>query len=333
MSRGGARGWAESSYFIAGKESSVDPHRVLWQYNPDGTVGAVDISLAGTSIAGASVGVDRAGNVYLITQNVSFFKILKYNSAGTLVASVTTGGEYSKLSIDQSNNVYVKANRGVFTTDPTLFKFDSSLNLLWSVDVLGPLGRLEVGPSGDVYVCNGIGTTTVGVGGNIGRIDPSGSVVWQQWLGSAGRGASGGVAVDQDENVYVGTVRDASRNVWKLDENGSLLWTYDVVTLCTALAVDGVGGVYVASGPAGVITKLDYDGNLVWTYTTNSGTIAHIAADKSGQKIYATGSRVASIPATTWVLTGGGVLVRTHDNGSGSASESTKSLRTLRTSN
>lgn len=329
----GAWGAPGSSYYVAGRSAAVNPHQVLWHYKPNGSVGVVVSSAADTTTLANSVVVDRAGNVYVITINVSIYKILKYNSAGALVASVTGGGQYLKLTLDQSGNVYAKGNRLSGSTDPTLFKFDSSLNLLWSVDVLGQGGRPEVGPSGDVYVCNGIGTTTVSVGGNIGRVTPSGSVVWQQWLGIPGRGATGGVAVDPDENVYVGTVRDAGRNVWKLDQNGNLLWTYDLVTLCTAVAVDAVGGLYVGSSAfAGVVTKLDYNGNFLWSYTANDSTIQHITADANGSRIYVAGSRNNSIPATVWVLKGSdGSLIRTHDTGTAFTTESSKSIQALRT--
>ncbi len=253
------------------------------------------------------------------------------------------GGGYERaqsIAVDGSGNVYVSGYSGItwgspvraYTSGSDAFaaKLDSSGNLTWNT-FLGGSGSDEgysiaVDGSGNVYVGGYSNATwgspirayTSGDDAFAAKLDSSGALTWNTFLGGSGYEYGYAIAIDTSGNVYVGGYSPAT---WgspiraytssddafaaKLSSSGGLTSNTFLggsgYERGQAIAVDGSGNVYVGgySGTASwgspiraytsssdaFAIKLDSSGALVWnTYLGTSGTDqgSGIAVDGSG---------------------------------------------------
>ena len=208
--------------------------------------------------------------------------------------------------------------------DPTL-----TWNTFLGGDGLDQGKAVTVDGSGNVYVA-GYGSATWGSpvrafsGGLndafVAKLDSSGNLIWNTFLGGDGDDRGKAVAVDGSGNVYV---TGSSTAFWftairgfnggreafvaKLDSSGNLIWnTFLFLGLPAehqgnAVAVDGSGSVYVAGDTFGLhqdafAAKLDSSGNLIWnTFLGGDGANQGfaVAVDGSGN-VYVAGYSTAS---------------------------------------
>jgi hypothetical protein len=267
------------------------------------------------------------------------------------------------IAVDGSGNIYVvgtsRANWGtpvnahVGSYDPFVAKLDSSGSLLWNT-FMGATGEdrgyaIAVDGSGNVYVA-GYSSATWGApvnahSGGVGydafatKLDSSGSLLWNTFMGSSSYDYGNAIAADDSGNVYVA---GESHATWgtpvnphagsseafaaKLNSSGSLLWntfmgssSYDDGY---AITIDSSGNVYVAgyssdnwgtpvnpaagSGEA-FAAKLNSSGSLLWNTfmgATGEDRGYAIAVDGSGN-VY-----VAGYSSATW-----GAPVNAHSGG------------------
>jgi hypothetical protein len=326
---------------------------------------------SGTEDAGTGVAVDGSGNVYVSGfSNATWGSpVLAYSSGqdafaakldsgGTLTWNTFLGGagntdEGTGVAVDSSGNVYVtgfsNATWGspvsAYSTGFEAFaaKLDSSGALTWNTFLGG--GGTDLGQgvaadgSGNVYVTgysdatwgSPVSAYSSGQDAFAAKLNSSGSLTWNTFLGGSGGDLGQGVAVDGSGNVYVTGSSDAT---WggspvrtystgsdafaaKLDSTGSLTWNTFLggsgLDNGVGIAVDGSGNVYVTgfsdatwgspvraynSGQDAFAAKLDSNGTLTWnTFLGGSGTedAGHrIAVDGSGN-VYVTG-----ISNATW---------------------------------
>ena len=141
-------------------------------------------------------------------------------------------------------------------------------------DLIGNAGNnIAVDGSGNVYVTGSSaatwGTPVQAHGGGtydafVAKLDSSGNLLWNTFLGAGGSDLGYGLAVDGGGNVYVGGYSSATWGtpitafaggtndafVAKLAGNGSLVWNTFLggtgADKAYSLAVDGSGNVYVA---------------------------------------------------------------------------------------
>src|SRR6266446_5413886 len=328
---------------------------------------------------GYSVAVDGNGNVYVTGESFATWGspvraysggadsfVAKLDSSGNLIWNTFLGGngnddEGLGVAVDGSGNVYVaglsnatwgspvRAYSGGY--DSFAAKLDSSGHLIWNT-FLGSSGFDEgygvaVNSSGNVYVT---GTSSAswgspvrvysgGVDSFAAKLDSSGKLIWNTFLGGSGDDYGFGVAVNGSGNVYVTGFSNA---IWgspvraygssldafaaKLDSSGNLTWNTFLGgsgdDYGASVAVDGSGNVYVegysfatwgspvrvySGGADSFGVKLDSSGNLIWnTFLGGSGDDYGygIAVDGSGN-VYVTGDS-----RTTW-----GSPVRTYTGG------------------
>ncbi len=238
------------------------------------------------------------------------------------------GLDYGLASVvDASGNVYVAGRstanwgspvRGFTASSSEAFaaKFDSDGVLLWSTFLGGPGSdygnAIAVDAAGNTYVagfstaawscsptpCTVSAFTSSGYEAFVAKVDPSGNLVWNTFLGGSGSdfGYGVGIATDAGGNVYLAGRSSAA---WgspvrayaggydafaaKLDSGGSLLWHTFLggpgSDNSSAVAVDAGGNAFI-SGRSGTswgspvqaflggndafAAKLDPDGVLLW---------------------------------------------------------------------
>ncbi len=261
---------------------------------------------------GQAVAVDGSGNVYVTghssatwgspvrafggTANEVF--VAKLNSSGSLVwntflGSATGGDQASAIAVDGSSNVYVTG---------------------WSGATWGSPVRAFGGGGQDLFAA---------------KLNSSGVLTWNTFLGGSGQDDGTGIAVDGSGNVYVSGNSTAT---WgspvrafsggggdafaaKLNSSGGLTWNTFLgganSDMATAIAVDGSGNAYVtgnsaaswgspvraySSGNDAFAAKLTTAGALVWnTFLGGSGSdFGNAIALDAGGSIYVAGHSLAT---------------------------------------
>ena len=279
-------------------------------------------------------------------------EMLKWN---TFMGS--SGGDLGNgIAVDGSGNVYVAGTSGGTWGSPVtpvagwldafVAKFNSSGDLLWNTFLGGAVyddygQSIAVDGSGNVYVA-GYSDATWGspvnayAGGNYdafaAKLNSSGELQWNTFLGSSVADYGSGIAVDGSGNVYV---TGDSRGTWgtpvnayaggnydafavKLNNNGELQWNTFIGSSGTdygrSIAVDGSGNVY-ATGKAryswgspvnahagstdAFAVKLNSSGELQWN--TFMGSSSYISDDGTGISVDGGGNvYVSGISYDTW---------------------------------
>jgi hypothetical protein len=322
---------------------------------------------------GTSIAVDGKQNVYVAgTSSAAWGSpvraytadrdafVAKLDSSGNLQWNTFLGGDGddrgNAITVDASGSVYV-AGDSFATWDspvrPYKQNYDafaarldaSSGNLGWNTFLGGDGGdfgySITVDVSGNVYVA-GDSFATWGSplrpykeGADIfaAKLDPSGNLGWNTFLGGSGTDEGSSIAVDNNKNVYVA---GSSFATWgnpiraytagfdafaaKLDPSGNLGWNTFLgggeADWGYGIAVDGSGNVYVAgtsmdtwgsplraytAGPYSggfdaFAARLDSSGNLDWnTFLGGSGTDEgnSIAVDDN-KNVYVAGDSFAT---------------------------------------
>jgi hypothetical protein len=251
------------------------------------------------------------------------------------------------ITVDASGNIYVAGislatwgspvNDYAGSGDAFVAKLDSNGSLVWNTflgsDQYDTNRAIAVDASGNVYV-TGYSDGTWGSSPNpvraftpggvyefedafAAKLDSSGNLVWNTFLGSAGSEYGNGIAVDGVGNVYVSGYGDATWGapvdgssggfVAKLNSSGNLVWNTFLGSESFGITVDGSSNVFVTGysystwgspvdAHAGeydaFAAKLDGSGNRVWNTFMGSGGDDKgrgIALDSSGN-VFISGS-------------------------------------------
>lgn len=226
----------------------------------------------------APLDVDASGNVYL-----------SYVTEGTISGGTKVGGNDIAVAKLDANGALVWVRQNVFTSTTAS---DSN-------------PRIRVDSAGNAYVC-AVTTSAASGGTNIGgndvyvfKLDTNGSTVWVRQQGNFNTASNIGapvIGVDASGSSYIayhspGTVSSGSQIgsddviVFKLDTNGTLVWTRQTSTFNTnqfeqtpSIAVDLQNNVHVVYQTQGTlsgnpsaqggwdvgIVKFDASGNTLW---------------------------------------------------------------------
>jgi hypothetical protein len=315
---------------------------------------------------GNVIAVDSRGNTYVCGNSGDWGSpiraytsgsdacVAKLSDNGTLVWNTFLGDsgydECYGIAADGSGNIYVSGRSGstwgtplhAYTAGNDVFvaKLDSSGALTWNTFLGGSgndsEGRLAVDAGGNIYVTGysdatwglPVGTYTEGIDAFVAKLDSSGSLTWNTFLGGSGTDYSMGITIDGSGNIYVsgessttwgfpvrGYTADDDGFVAKLDSSGSLTWNTFLGgsgdDFAENIAVENSGTIYVTGesdaswgSPVGAYTegidafvaKLDSSGSLTWnTFLGGSGNDygGAIAVD-NGSNIFVAGYSDAS---------------------------------------
>jgi len=236
----------------------------------------------------------------------------------TFIGSATSNYGYS-IAVDGSENIYIigysnatwgsPINPYASPVDAFVAKFNSSGALVWNT-FLGSASDdyghgIAVDASGNVYVTGYSGATwgspvnpSGGAEAFVAKLNSSGALVWNTFLGGSGLDYGNGIAVDGSGNVYV---TGYSAETWgsplrsfsgykddafaaKLNSSGGLTWNTFLggsgSDYGNGITVDGSGNVYVTGtssatwgspvlsyiggGSDSFAVKLNSSGGLTW---------------------------------------------------------------------
>lgn len=292
------------AYFVQGDVASV-----LWQFE-DGTTststqatyffpkaGVNTVKITVTYVSGktetasmdvevlpfawatvSGTGYQKASNIVFSNDGQTFYTIGQTTKAIYAVSAITgqISWQYSTASATYGAGPVVAPNGyvifGTEDSNGTLYALSENGTLRWSVQ-LGSAVKASpaVTSDGVVYALNN--------GGTLYAIDlTSGDVKWK----ASQAGAAGGVAVDKDGTIYMGT----ASGVWAYTSTGSLKWSCDVAHKVTerggSLAI-GDGILYATLKSKGGVAAINTStGKTMWTYKSEQNDCYHPVVDASG---------------------------------------------------
>ena len=302
-----------------GTAQAEQPYRVEWSKQ----IGTIENDINST------VAVDALGNVYfsgstygsLAGPNHGSYDVFvkKYDPSGVELWSRQTGSlgsdAVTSMAVDGLGKAYISGYTPASYSGPLaigldafLTKFDPSGVELWSKKI----GTTEIDESLSVAV-DGVGNVYISgrtegnlEGLNAGsydaflmKLDPSGTELWSQQIGTSANDRGYSVAVDSVGNAYIsgstlgnlGGPSAGSTDVFlmKFDPSGTELWTQQIGTpaidVSRSVAVDGAGNAYISGYTTGglggsntgsydaFLTKFDPSGTDLWTQQI--GTTTH----------------------------------------------------------
>jgi MYXO-CTERM domain-containing protein len=285
---------------------------------------------------GLGVGVDAAGDAYLIGTNTTMTKV---TSSATVAWSVDLADLSTEgIAVDASGNVWIVGYTGSATLptggfDPTysfladtyVAKFDPTGALVWGT-YLGAFGydngrAIAVGADGAVYVTGSTTSTGFPTGGGfdttlggagdifVSKISADGgTLVWSSYLGGASDSESSrSIGADNGGNVYVTGYAQTSDFPTTAGLDTTLGGGMDAfVTKIDASGTFIAWSTFVGGGGADEARGIDVDaaGNSVisgYTYSTDFPLVAAFDPDR-GYAPSATGfvTKLASTGSTTW---------------------------------
>jgi uncharacterized delta-60 repeat protein len=280
-----------------------------------------------------AIAVDGSDNIYVTGYSwgngtSSDYATIKYDSAGNQSWVDRYNGPGSSedwawdIALDKSGNIYVtgwSTGNGTVSDFATI-KYDVNGSQLWVARYNGPANgydlayALTLDNAGNVYVTGwSQGNFTDADYATI-KYDSSGSQLWvARYNGPAsGEDKASAVAVDGAGNIYVtgssaGNSTGADYTTIKYDSEGNQLWVAryngpaNGEDKASAMALDGLGNIYVTGSSAGSGTGTDYatvkydsHGNQLWA-TRYSGPAngedgATVLAVDISSNVYVTGA-------------------------------------------
>ena len=266
-----------------------------------------------------------------------------YNIAWSRQIGTSTFDASESVAVDGLGNAYMSgwthgslAGPNSGGSNPFLFKYDPSGNVVWSRQIGSGSGdqslSVAVDQLGNAYIS---GYTSGSLGGpNVGgpdaflvKYDTSGSLAWSKQIGTSQTDVSYAVAVDGSGNSYVSGRTDGSLGgpnagagdafLTKFAASGNVLWSRQIGTGSNedivTVAADALGNAYItgrtfgalggpnAGGADVFLTKYNPSGSLVWTKqigTSGWDLSESVAVDVLGN-VYITGTTPGSLGGTS----------------------------------
>ena len=295
-----------------------------------------------------AIAVDGSENIYVTGYSwgngtSSDYATIKYDSTGNQSWVDRYNGPGNSedwawdIALDKSGNIYVtgwSTGNGTVSDFATI-KYDGNGSQLWVARYNGPANgydlayALTLDNAGNVYVTGwSQGNFTDADFATI-KYDSNGNQIWvARYNGPAsGEDKASAVAVDSAGNVYVtgsstgsstGNGTGADYTTIKYDSDGNQLWvaryngSANKGDQASAMALDGLGNIYVTGSSAGSGTETDYatvkydsHGNQLWA-TRYSGPAngedgATVLAVDISSNVYVTGASTGNATGADYV--------------------------------
>jgi hypothetical protein len=220
------------------------------------------------------IALDGAGNIYAtgpINLGSSTVTTAKYAPNGTLLwASNQTAAYLSlrALKLEPDGSVVLAAfkGNGTGTNNISLWKYDTTGNLLWARDpdygISASLSDMTIDSVGNIIASAALGADIL-----IAKYDSSGNTIWSQIFHTGITEVPRDLAIGNNDSIYV----NGNGFVVKYDSAGNHLWTMGAGLDAVAMKVTVDGTMYL--GGHGFVTNVDA---LVVKYLGNQPTLTSI---------------------------------------------------------
>ena len=237
-------------------------------------------------VRSTAVGLDDEGNVY--TGSYDRSKLLKISSSGDEILWTYSGYEGNEglyaVEVGPDGGVYAGGSDGSVTR---FYSENGSVD--WESNIRQWVYDIDIDDSGNVYASHDIEFISDRI---VTKFSPDGTQLQLFSKGGVSRGA--GIAVDKDENVYVGN----DQNVTKFDSNGNEVWSYklDDFTVRGGVDLDSNGNVYAVTR-SGVLRKLSSQGQSQWSVSNSNFRFGDVIVGPA-DSIYTGGAKLADVDTT-----------------------------------
>jgi outer membrane lipopolysaccharide assembly protein LptE/RlpB len=304
--------------------------------NPQSVFSANVTPTSGTTNAQATA-VDSSGNIYVIGNATGDFGsqinqgsqdtyLTKYDSAGNvqwtqLLGSAGSASGYS-LTLDSSGNPIVVGSTTSDLTqtaiangnnDSFVSKYDSSGDQLWTQQLqtlnANQANTVTTDASGNIYIGGQVTgviaagqTSSGGTDGYVAKLNSSGTVQYEQQLGTSGSDTVSATTTGSDGSLYVASVQNGEAVVSKYangDATTAPVWTQDL----GALQNGGTIGGLVVSGNQVYLSGTTTNGNLT---AGGAATVASAASGGSDAYVFNLTDNGSSATANTVSYVGTG---------------------------
>jgi outer membrane protein assembly factor BamB len=265
-----------------GRIAVATAHGTLSVLNPDGSKSWLFQTGVRCTCAETSPAIGRDGTIYFASGNILY----------ALHPDGTTKWIYD-AGIHITGPPAVRSDGIVYIPAGSLVALDVDGSFLWKTNDFAPNATPAIGPDGTIYA------NTI-AGPSLYAIRPNGSLKWRYKLtNGAVADLASSPAIGPDGTVYIVEPRNLGGGqvvgiVIAFNPNGSVKWHQEYGEWATAIAVDGVGTIYVGSTSApntgfGAVFAINPDGSLKWEFddTAPGDLVKTPVAIGSGQRIYA----------------------------------------------
>jgi hypothetical protein len=145
----------------------------------------------------------------------------------------------------------------------------------------------------NIYVGGAVNSLIDDTPTNFRKYNSKGELIWAI---SAGSNTVRDIAIDKNDNIFVGNLKDNGSSVLrKYDTDGILLDSVSISENVFRIALDSTGNIYVANGSDGVIDSLrKYNSSFTLVWSKLLPTLLGIALDKDNN-IFAVGNSSSGI--------------------------------------
>lgn len=254
---------------------------------------------------GSAIVLDSSNDIFVGATSGGYLNLIKYNSSGDVLWDRIWSDERAEkiwcnsLAVDSLNNLYIAGSMRLTSLneqDMILLKFDNGGNEMWNVSWerkgVDFCNDMTIDSLNNIYLVGYIISNQINFKDiSLVKFNSSGAQVWNVTLAGNGFDEEGNaLAIDSDDNLYIGGRYNDNGILIKLNTTGLIQWnaTFNNYHI-SEVTIDSSDNI-IASGTRALF-KLNSSGFLLWNQTIERSFSESLVSDSS-DNIYVAQNRI-----------------------------------------